>query len=324
MEFPEYMAIRHPVVVCDSGKTFSLPDWAKAEIWLGWWARQCQLEGKRLLVVGVLPSRKLSSAFAGLGCLLAGAKEFKGGFAWEDLRKMSVGSKIYWSVPGERVRYEGDIGSPPDWDPSLVSVQISKGARKDINTVWYFSSAKFSECLFSEECLPTQRGTAAIESMLQFHRDLGLHTKSRWIWTAGAEAQIVTNQTRFWGDINAFQIGTKTSNPILFEDALCATKGNDRGLSKLRVVSAAHIHEQSVPLSILDGGDAFDQIQNIESGNVLVLLDRTEYTTDKHNQILDACNSAITPSAGILLDPPAQLPPGMEVAAFVLPGDQAC
>lgn len=321
MEFPEYMAIGQHVVLSDGGKTCSLPDWAKAEIWLGWWSRKCQLDGKRMLVVAVLPSRKLSAAFAGLGCLLAGAKEFHGGFTWEDLRAMPVGSKIYWNAPGEKSRYEGDIGAIPAWDAELVSVLITKGARKDIGTIWYFSSAKFSECLFSEECLPTQRGTIAVENMLRFHRDLGLHTKPKWPWTAGLEGLIVTNQAQFWAGINDLQIGTRNSKAVAFEDALCAAKGNDKTLSKLRVASVGQIHEQGVPLRILDGGEAFDQIHNIESGNVLVLLDRIEYTPDKHNLILDACNSSVTLSPGILPALPAQLSPGMEMAAFILPSD---
>jgi len=322
VEFPEYMAIRHPIVLREEGKNLSLPDWAKAEIWLGWWCRNCQLEGKRLLVVAVLPSRKLSAAFAGLGCLLAGAKQFHGGFTWDDLRNLPEGSKIFWNIPGNHSRYEGEIGKIPDWDSNLVSVLITRGARRDVGTVWYFSAQRFSECLFSEECMPTQRRTIAMDNVLRLHGELGLDTKASWIWTAGTEAQIVTNQTKFWDNLDDLEIGSKGSNPLRFEDTLCAAKGNDRTLSKLRVVSVGQIHEQNSLLTILDGGDSFDHVQDIESGNVLILLDRTEYTMDKHNQILDACNSAIELSPGILPDPPAELPPGLEITAFVMPNDR--
>lgn len=313
------MAIRQPIFLRSNGENSPLSDWAKAEIWLGWWCRRNQLVGERLLVVAVLPSRKLSAAFAGLGCLLAGAKQFRGGFKWEDLRNLPEGSKIFWNNSGYQIRYEGEIGKIPDWDSNLVRVQITKGSKRDVGTVWYFSAKKFSECLFSEECMPTQRRTLAMDNVLRLHRELGVDTNARWIWTAGSEAQIVTNQTRFWDNLDDLQIGVKSSNPVPFEEALCATKGNDRTLSKLRVVSAGQIHEQSALLTILDGGDSFDHVQEIESGNVLILLDRTEYTIEKHNLILDACNSAVEPPQGALLDPPVEFPPGIEITAFSMP-----
>lgn len=317
VEFPETMRLGTPIFLWDKGERLPLPDWAKAHIWLGWWCRKLQIEGARVLAVAVLPTRELATAFVGLGSLLAGSQLFRGGFSWGDFRDLPPGSEVFWKTPADNTRYEGVVLEGEN--SNLVPVKIRKGKRRDIDAIWSFSASKFAECLFSEENLPTERRSAAMENAMRLHGDLGLDTNPRWIWTAGHEAHIVTNQTRFWESLSNLQIGVQNSAPVPFIDVLSAARGNDRTLAKLRITSVGHVSERDEPLTILDGDFACGRIRQFDSGNVLMLLDRAEYTADIHNELLDAYNMTQELSSEASQDLPTRFPPGVELSVFVLP-----
>lgn len=314
------MLLRRPIFIQDGDERLPLPDWSKALLWLGWWCRSFQLNEKRILAVVVLPVRTYASIFAGLGCLLAGARQFCGGFSWEDLKNLSPGSEIFWKTASHGVRYQGVILERHEGTPDLVPVRITATRRsREVGLVWSFSPAKFAECLFSEECLPAEKGTAAMDNALRFHRDLGLETDPRWVCTAGAEGLIITNQTSFWDAVDGMQIAARADAPLPLGDVLCAASIHDRGVTKLRLSAASRVPDQiCAPVTILDGPAAWDQMSQVDSGNILVLLERTEYTADVQNILLEAASYSDEPPADIKRDIPDRLPPGVEVTAFVL------
>lgn len=314
------MKIGTPIFLWDGDEKLPMPDWAIAQIWLGWWCRKLQLTGNRMLAVAVLPTRELAAAFVGLGCLLAGAQLFRGSFSWGDFRNLPPGSEVFWKTPADNTRYEGVVLEGKD--SNLVPVKIRKGRKRDIDAVWSFSSSKFAECLFSEENLPTERRTVAMENAMRFHGNLGLDTNPRWIWTAGQEAHIVTNQTRFWEPLMNLQIGVQNLAPVPFADVLSAASSNDRILAKLRITSVGYVPGRDVPLTVLDGDHACGRVRQFDSGNVLMLLDRVEYAADIHNELLSALNVAQALPAESLVDLPTHFPPGVELTAFVLPTSQ--
>ena len=320
VEFPERMLIRHPIFLMDGEERLPLPDWSKALLWLGWWCRSFQPNRSRILAVAVLPVRSYASAFAGLGCLMAGAMLCRGGFSWDDLKSLPLGHEIFWKTAGNGVRYQGVILQPSEGAPDLVPVRITATRRsKEIGLVWSFSPAKFSECLFSEECLPTENGTAAINNALRFYRDAGLETDSRWLYSSGAEALIMTNQSSFWDAVDGLQIAVRKEGAIPLRDALCVASIHDRGVAKLRLSPANRMPGPICsPVTILDGASAWDQMTYANSGNVLLLLDRTEFTVDIRNFLLDVANYADEPTAEMKLNIPDRLPPGIELTAFVL------
>jgi len=323
VEFPESMALCHPFFIRDGDVEIPLPEWAKAEIWLGWWCRRLQLERDRLVVTAVLPDRNLAAAFAGLGCLLAGAQLFQSGLTWDIFRALPKGTEIFWRERGSQKRYEGSILEQNGWPADTVPVQIIKGRRRsDVGSTFGFSRNWFNDCIFSEERLPAENRSKAMDSALGLHRSLGLETNPRWIWTAGAEGRILTSQSRFHEALMGLRIGVQGSDPVLLGDALCMASDNDKTLAKLRLTSVSHVPEQGAPVTILDGGRAFDRIRQIESGNILMLLERTEYTAEIHNLLLDLRNVDKTSPSDILPDVPSRFPPGMELAAFVVPWGQ--
>lgn len=320
MEFPERMQLRRPIFLQEGDEKLPLPDWSKALVWFGWWCRQYQMDGRRILAVVILPARRYASVFVGLGCLLAGATQFRGGFSWDDLQSLPPGTEIFWKTASHGVRYQGTILEGNDGIPGLVRVLITSTRRSsEVGSVWYFSPAKFAECLFSEECLPAEKGTAAIDNALRFHRDLGLETDPKWIWTAGAEGLIVTNQAGFREAVKGLNIAVGTQAPLPLGDVLCAAGIHDKNIAKLRLASSGRVSERiHAPLTVLDGAAAWDQMSHVHTGNVVVLLERTEYTADVHNVLLEAAAYADEPPADIRLDIPGRLPPGVEASTFFL------
>ena len=321
MELPNTMALHHPIFIREDGLSVPLPSWAKAELWLGWWCRRFQFENNRLLVVAILPSCELAAAFAGLGCLIAGAQQFHGGLNWGEFRELSIGEEVFWKVASSSTRYGGIVIEPTDLYSDLVSLRITTGKKNKIGSIWCISEATFKQHLFSEDNLPTLRGTVSMENAMRLHRNLGLETKPRWIWTAGSEARVVTNQSRFREALAGLDIGAQGSEAIPFEDALCAPRGNDQP-AKLRILSVGHPIGGDAPVTILDGEAAFHRIQHIETGNILILLERTEYTAEIHNFLLDLHNVAKAPSPDAMMDFPSRFPPGMEFSAFVFQNSQ--
>jgi len=322
VEFPERMQLRRPIFLQDGDDRLPLPDWSKALLWLGWWCRWHQLDGRRILAVVVLPTRKYASVFVGLGCLLAGARRFRGGFSWNDLQSLPPGTEIFWKTASPIVRYRGIIQESHGGVPNLIPVRITATKRtSDIGSVWSFSPARFAECLFSEECLPTENRTVTINNALRFHWDLGLGTDSRWVWTAGAEGLIFTSQAGFREAADGLQIGVRTEAPVPLSDVLCAASIHDKNVAKLRLVPANRLSEHIVaPVTVLDGPAAWDHLSHIGTGNIVVLLERTEYTADIHNVLLEAAGYAEEPPTDVLLDVPGRLPPGIEATAFFLDG----
>lgn len=314
------MQLGRPIFLQDGDEGLPLPDWGKALLWLGWWSRWHQQDGRRILVVAVLPVRRYASIFVGLGCLLAGARQFRGGFSWSDFQSLPPGTEIFWKTASYGVRYRGIILESHDSVPNLIPVRITATKRSsEVGSVWSFSPARFAECVFSEEGLPADKGTAAMENALRFHRDLGLGTDPRWVWTAGAEGLILTNQAGFREAADGLQIGVRTGEPLPLSDVLCAAGIHDRNIAKLRLAPASRVPEHiDVPVTVLDGPTAWDQMSNVDTGNIVVLLERAEYTADIENVLLEAAGYAEEPPADIRLDIPGRLPPGVEATAFFL------
>src|SRR5690242_851705 len=116
------MLLRHPIFLHDGDEKFPLPDWSKALLWPGWWCRSFQLNETRVLAVVVLPARRYGSIFVGLGCLLAGARQFRGGFSWSNLQSLPPGTEIFWKTADRGVRYQGVILPKHEGAPGLMPV----------------------------------------------------------------------------------------------------------------------------------------------------------------------------------------------------------
>jgi hypothetical protein len=259
--------------------------------------------------------------FTSVGCVIAGAQRFERGFGWDDLVNLPAGSEIFWKIPGSKTRYEGVVlESPVLAGQEMVRVRVEKGGVRERGIVWSFSPQKFTECIFSEACLPSRQGSQVMENAFAFIQSVGVSVKRSWLWSAEIEVSLRTNMTRFWSAIDGLALGVSDAAPCPAGDALFPSTTDDKRGGKAQVASSTRASERSSPVHILDGLDAFHHVRDIGSGNVVVILDRTEYTPEVNNFLLSARSFSRDPSPELLETVPERFPPGFELSAYVLPG----
>ena len=318
MKLPDAMPSLDIISVVDGKDAYTLPVWAKAQVWLGWWLRDLQLEKTRILAVAQLPSRSLAAAFTGLGCLMAGLNCFDGGFQWGNFTSLSIDTKVFWRSNNKK--YAGVICQSDNQDSNLVPVEVTNGPRCELGMKWWFSQKKFNECQFSTENLPTPRRAEAMEAVLPFFAEISHSDHERWIASKGAEVRLLTNMTHFHEELRNLQMQIGDMAPVSLEKILCSAKIGEGTPAKLRISSERSMTDEYFPVSILDGAAALFQLRDIEQGNIAVLLDRDEYTPEIQNLLIEAGSVAQAPSECVMQNVPEKMPPGFEVAAYLLEG----
>lgn len=315
--FPTAMGMTHPLQVVDGGETMPCPEWARTAIWLGWWCRKHQLPGHRILAICVVPARQLVAAFAGMGCLIAGAQGFDGGLTWEQVRAFPPGTEVFWKF-GKR-RYSGTILPADQGFAEMVSVQIVTGNKGDVGAIWRISDATFDQYPFSDVKLPTRLGSQAIDDAVRFLGGLGINPGQRWGWAGGLEALVRTSRTGFLQVVSGLMVTAQGVSSIALDRALCLSSEQE-GNGKLLVLPARQDFDQPTPLTILDGPAGFDRIDQIRSGNILLLLSRSEYSARIDNTLREARQFDAPPTGFVCEDVPDRFSRGFELAAYFIPG----
>jgi len=105
---------------------------------------------------------------------------------------------------------------------------------------------------------------------------------------------------------------------IPFKEMICTSSNNDGFVSKLKVVPVSKVYHDSTPVTILDGPSAWKQISHINIGNVLVFLDRAEYSAEIHNILLEVGNISEDPPIDLLESIPEKMPLGMELTSYLI------
>ena len=276
------------VVVGESAR--SLPDWASAAVQLGAYARYAsalQEEG-RLIICCVVPSRDVFTALVGLGSVIAGGLLFKKGFCWEDFKNLEPGTEIYWKKNGETCNYSGVVEAHEEVQgQTMVPVMILKPSRKKGR--WYFSESKFRECIFSQEGLPSVQASERFTIAESFYEALGVSASSKWLMTAGAEVRFVTKGAQFRRTLEDWAM-TSDSDSVgsSLDQLLILRDEGDSSLAKARITHHLGTFLNECPVSIIDGPLAFQRISDIDSGSLVVVLERGELAEEHVDLLLQA------------------------------------
>lgn len=302
------------------GSDFSLPAWARTAIELGAYARYFSDSSKRRLIICcVVPSRDVFTALIGLGSVIAGGLLFRRGFSWEDLMGLEPGTEIYWKINGESNNYRGVLEPHVEVaGQTLVPVAIVKPNRKKGR--WYFSESKFRDCVFSEEGLPSIHASERFATAENFYDALGVSATSKWLMTAGAEVRFVTRGAHFRRTLEGWSITSNLgSNPSSLEQLLVLREETDSSLAKARMTHHLGTLVSNCPVSIIDGPLAFQRISDIDSGSLVVVLERGELAEEHVDLLLQAnnehsyqCEQELTEFAF------TNIPPTVEVTGYCL------
>jgi hypothetical protein len=166
---------------------------------IGAWARHAAGSiDCRLLVCCVVPCRSVFTALVGLGAVASGGSLFqKGIHVGGSFESQSRDRDILGDKGGEPKVCRDYRNAPKKsagrrWCPLYL-----RRARPRKWGRWFFSEAKFRECIFSEEKLPSGSASDQFERAERFYRTLGVPAGPSWLMTAGAEVRFVANRAAF-------------------------------------------------------------------------------------------------------------------------------
>lgn len=309
------------ISVLDGAKRCALPEWAASLVWLGAWCRANQVVGKRLVVFATLPTRELAAAFAGLGCLVAGANVFEDTLSWSTFRKFPIGRSVFWIYKSTGTRYGGDIIDFSESDGTeFIEVKVTKAAkRKSLGVIMKVSQRYFDDYRFTENEPPSVAKTELLNAAECSLGALVENLNPKWMWSDAAEGLIVTSVASFENSIADLSLSIDSKPSVSMSNLLCLGRNKDQGHAKLRVDHPRGDIEGNFPLAILDGGKAFMVHEHLSAScNILIILDRSEYQAEIH----DIANTLRSITQNISVDLqgeiPEKFPLGIEIAAYLV------
>lgn len=313
--------ISRRISVLDGNRSVSLPDWAAALVWLGYWCRLNQQAGKRLIVFTVLPTRELSAAFAGLGCLIAGASAFEDSLSWTTFKNLPSGSNVFWINKNTMKKYCGEIiGFKGYVDAEFIVVNVIRAPRKaEVGTTLEISKFYFDDYRFSEEKPLSAPKTLSFDAALQSFKSLVENLNPKWIWADGAEVLVLSELTGFENSIEGISLSVDGTAPVAFSELLCMGRNKEQIHAKLRIDHPRGGIDGHFPLAILDGVNAFEKHEHLGSvSNLLILLDRSEYKHDIQDTVLGLSSVSQDITSSLDLPMPEKLAHGIEISAYLI------
>lgn len=270
----------------------------------------------------VLPDRELAAAFAGLGCLLAGARTFEDALSWPKFRNLPVGHGVFWSPKNGKGRYQGTILGFRNYSGAeFIALQVTKAPRRaEIGCAREISERYFDDYRFTAEQPPSVARTESFEGASRFLADLIDKVNPKWIWADGAEGILVTSVTKFERAIADVSLSVELQAPIAMVELLCLGKNRGQGHAKLRIDHPRGTLSSEFPLAILDGAAAFLVHEHLPGvSNMLVILNRSEYQEEIHGAVLQLRSIADHDDPSLFQNAiPDLFAPGIELAAYLI------
>ena len=309
------------ISVLDGNELISLPDWALALVWLGYWCRLNQHKGKRLIVFAVLPTRELSAAFAGIGSLIGGAIAFEDTLSWATFKKMPIGRNVFWVHRNTMTRYCGEIIAFKEFEGTeFIVVKVIKAPRKaELGLIREISKSYFDEYRFTEERPLSVPKAESFDIALQALKSLVPTLNQKWIWADGAEALILSGLTKFEHSLQGVSLSIDGNAPVALSELLCMGRNKEQTHAKLRIDHPKGGIDGNFPVAILDGTAAFLVHEHLSSAaNLLFLLDRSEYQADVHDTVIGLRSIPHQAIPNLNLFMPEKFAHGIEISAFLI------
>lgn len=316
---PTQLSIR--ISVLDGSESIALPGWAAGLIWLGYWCRLNQQVGKRLIVFTVLPNRELSAAFAGLGCLIAGASIFEDCLSWITFKNLPSGRNVFWINKNTMKKYCGEIVCFKEYQGAeFIVVHVIKAPRKsETGSTLEISKSYFDDYRFTEEKPLSATKSLSFDAAVHSLKSLVENLNSKWVWADGAEALILSGLSGFENSMVGISLSIDGNTPVGFSELLCIGRNKEPTHAKLRIDHPRGGIQGSFPLAILDGVSAFEKHEHLVSvANLLILLDRSEYKHDIQDAVLGLRSISHDIPSSLKLPISEKFAHGLEISAYLI------
>lgn len=324
MDYLSFLNLKHNISIWENGKITPIPEWAASLIWLGDWCRTIQLPGYRLIVFAAIPTRELAASFAAFGAVLGGARSFVHSLSWPKFRNKPIGSVVYWRERQGTKKFEGTILKFEEmYGTELITLKVTKPAaaakRGDTTSI---GRGQFDNYLFTEEEPPSSSRLSAFSRSESWFKTLLGDLSPKWILSDGAECILVTRMSGFEKAIANLSLTCDETSPVPLLDLLCIANSNESVQAKLRMSHSRGKIDGRFPLAILDGVEAFHEAPHLLGTiNILTILDRSEFSEGINDKLLELSTIASEVPLEKLGEIPVQFPPGLELAAYVVPSE---
>lgn len=301
-------------------------DWVDFLIWAGWWMRKEQVNGARLFMVLLLPTRICCSAICSLGALIGSIGKSHGALTWEQIISIPENTMVYTRIRegiGEKtksVQVEGKLGALHKKAGKLSRELIVTSKKKRFKNSIFYIIENNPHC-YPLTLTPQRK---KFDEILTFFKIILPELKPDAILSIFNECLIVTNQTAWKRNIQGV-LAVASQYELLFQasdlELLLMPSSKDEG-SQLGVLISPQrpgkIIGENIPLAILDGPEALKSWDVLRSHNVIILIAQSEYDENSKGILANLTNVRDDSLLPMPESIPVQPPLGIEMMMFAL------
>lgn len=268
----------------ESGKEgIKLPDWASFMIWAGYRMSTTQINDGRVLMTILLPTRVCCSIFCLLGGLIGRASlslSCVPDLSYEEFKQLPADTEIYLRDNGKRIK--GIIsGRQNICNLDCQIVTVKSGGKKYSNSSFGIHKNNFKDYGISCEAHLSAIAEKKIDRVSKYYRKFCPKISKNWIGNCSTEIVAWTNKAKLKREAEGLNISIGGLKPISITELLLLN--SNRVLLKSPKSPKAEYHH--CPLAILDGPQSFSRLEHLQANNIILLIDRSEYTPSEENQL---------------------------------------
>ena len=301
----------------------NLPDWAVTALEIGALAGYAaNLAESRLVLFCVVPCRQIFTALLGFGTLACRAAISENRYSWLDFLSIDDGTEVFWTQPGIKESFAGKLMPQEIIGGNIMrSAAITRPKKKSTEGLkWIFSESKYKQCVFSADRLPLKNASENFEKADKFFKELDVKIGAGWFMKKGAELRIISNISSFQNSLKGWTLTAENLNySISLENLLLLKKEGDTVFAKTLITSSLGRILSKCPVSILDGPLTFQRIQDIDSGSLIIVLERHELMQEHIDFLIQAKSQHIQKSNDALQHLiPKKIASTVEVSGYCL------
>lgn len=303
----------------------NVPEWVGFLIWAGWWMRKTHVEGTRVFLVMLLPTRICCSELCALGALIGSIGGGREPFTWRKLISLPTGTEVFLSYPDPKtalqsVPLRGELGKTFECQGGMArKVRITSQNKRFKDSTLCLLEGNLKKYALSLIPHPSHQ-KKKLAAMFRFYKNLVPNMDSAAMLPIFNECMIVTNRAGWKREIEGISVSAGKKSRLPLADLLMLSEQYTIPHSGILLASpkSANVRAENVPLAILDGPEPLRSWEMVRTSNIIVMLDQTEYDESSQNILATLSNARsdqrLPIPKGIAPSPPS----GIEIMMFAL------
>lgn len=256
-------------------RQYPLPEWALFLVWAGYWLATHKYHDRRILMTILLPTRVCGPIFCALGGLLGSASSpTQSDLSFDEFSRLPTGAVVYLKQNGTPLT--ATVGDEDrSYGDTFRRVSIASGGKDMKGSTFFLKKSNFSSYEISLVPHATGHSEVALRHAGKFYSELTGNEPKTWLRKKVPEVALWSNKAGWQRDVAGLRISARQQRPVPIEDILLLRNGRVLLKSSRSKVSRYH----DCPLVILDGPESFSRIPKVRAKNILMLVERSEYSS---------------------------------------------